>query len=115
MLLRAAAFLALAFQAVGAAQVTTQDTGRTLTLGGVSYFVPPSPVSALHDVSALSVAAKSASNGLVPFSVIPTSKLIFDGSALEETVNEWADRDDVWSKEFLTGASRGLQGGHFAY
>ncbi|RDX49271.1 amidase signature enzyme [Lentinus brumalis] len=103
MLLRAAAFLALAFQAVGAAQVTTQDTGRTLTLGGVSYFVPPSPVSALHDVSALSVAAKSASNGLVPFSVIPTSKLIFDGSALQETVNEWADRDDVWSKEFLTG------------
>ncbi|KAI0696652.1 amidase signature enzyme [Cerioporus squamosus] len=103
LLLRAAALLALVFQAGGAAQVAIQDSGRTLTLGGVSYFVPPSPVSALHDLSALSIAAKSASNGLVPFSIIPTSKFVFDGGALQDTIDDWSTRDDVWSKEFLTG------------
>ena len=103
MLLQAVALLTAALQAVGAAQAAIQDSGRTLTLGGVSYFVPPSPVSALHDGIALSIAAKSASGGLVPFSVIPTSKTPFDGTALQQTVDEWSAKDDVWSKEFLTG------------
>ncbi|RPD57766.1 amidase signature enzyme [Lentinus tigrinus ALCF2SS1-7] len=104
MLLRAVAFLALVFQTVWVgAEVAIQGTGRTLTLGGVSYFVSPSPVSALHDVAALSVAAKSASSGLVPISVIPTSKFVFDSSALQDTINDWSIRDDVWTKEFLTG------------
>ncbi len=112
MLLCAAAFLALALQVSGAAQVAIQDTGRTLTLGGVSYFVPTFPVSALHDSSSLSVAAKSASNGLVPFSVIPNSESIFDGGALQDIVQDWSTKDDVWSKEFLRGASRVLPGRH---
>ncbi|TFK85923.1 amidase signature enzyme [Polyporus arcularius HHB13444] len=103
MLLCAAAFLTLALQVSAAAQVAIQDTGRTLTLGGVSYFVPASPVSALHDSSSLSVAAKSAFNGLLPFSVIPTSEPIFDGDALQDIVHDWSTKDDVWSKEFLRG------------
>ncbi|KAI0700994.1 amidase signature enzyme [Cerioporus squamosus] len=105
MLLRAAVWLALAFQASGAAQhqVAIQDTGRTLTLGGVSYFVPSSPASVFNDVSALSIAATSPFNGLVPFSVIPTSKFIFDDDALQDTVGDWFTKDDVWSKEFLAG------------
>ena len=83
--------------------VGAQSTGRTLVLGGIPYFVPPSPVSALHDTVALSVVVKSASDGLVPFSVIPTSKHVFDSAALQETVDSWAAKDDVWSKAFLTG------------
>ncbi len=113
MLLCAAAFLTLALQVSAAAQVAIQDTGRTLTLGGVSYFVPASPVSALHDSSSLSVAAKSASHGLVPFSVIPTSESISDGDALQDIVHDWSTKDDVWSKEFLRGVSRVLPGRHF--
>ena len=100
-------YKALVFAALGrvasAAQASIQQTGRTLTLSGIPYFVPPTPVSALRDVIALSIAAKSASDGLVPFSVIPTSKTPFDGTALQQTVDEWSAKDDVWSKEFLTG------------
>ena len=70
MLLKVVAFVALA---LGLRAVEAQSTGRTLVLGGIPYFVPPTPVSALRDVIALSIAAKSASDGLVPFSVIPTS------------------------------------------
>ena len=103
MLLQAVALLTAALQAVAAAQAATQDSGRTLTLGGVSYFVPPSPVSALHDGIALSIAAKSASGGLVPFSVIPTSKFVFDSGSLQDVVDDYSAKDDVWSKEFLTG------------
>ena len=100
MLLKVVAFVALA---LGLRAVEAQSTGRTLVLGGIPYFVPPTPVSALRDVIALSIAAKSASDGLDPFSVIPTSKTPFDGTALQQTVDEWSARDDVWSKEFLTG------------
>ncbi|KAI0767056.1 amidase signature enzyme [Fomes fomentarius] len=83
--------------------VEAQSTGRTLTLGEISYFVPPFPVSALRDTRALSVAKKSALDGLVPFSVVPTSKPHFDGTALQDTVDAWTAKDDVWSKQFLKG------------
>ncbi|KAI0827924.1 amidase signature enzyme [Trametes gibbosa] len=86
--------------AVAAGQVSIQHTGRTLTLGNVSYFVPPSPVSTLNNAAFL---VKPASGDLIPFSVIPTSKLVFDEKALEDTLSLWAAHDDVWSKEFLTG------------
>ena len=89
---------------LGLRVVEAQSTGRTLVLGGLPYFVPPTPVSALRDGHTLSIAAKIASDGLVPFSVIPTSKTPFDGTALQQTVDDWSARDDVWSKEFLTGA-----------
>ncbi|KAI0365605.1 amidase signature enzyme [Pilatotrama ljubarskyi] len=85
---------------VAAAQVAIQNTGRTLTLGNVSYFVPSSPVSMLPNAALL---VKPATGDLVPFSVIPTSKIIFDQQALEETVSVWSTTDDVWSEAFLTG------------
>ena len=100
-------YKALVFAALGraasAAQASIQQTGRTLTLSGIPYFVPPSPVSALHDALALATAAQSASDGLVPFSVIPTSKQNFDEVALNDTVAAWLSKDDVWSMDFLTG------------
>ena len=96
------AFLALGVHAVSAARAVVQDTGRTLTLDGISYFVPPSPVSAVHNTLALS-ALKGAE--LVPFSVIPTSNIVFDEAALQETVNIWSAQDDVWTESFLTGRS----------
>ena len=55
---------------LGLRVVEAQSTGRTLVLGGLPYFVPPTPVSALRDGHTLSIAAKIASDGLVPFSVI---------------------------------------------
>ncbi|KAI0628977.1 amidase signature enzyme [Trametes polyzona] len=96
-------------EVVGAAQVAVQHTGRTLTLGNVSYFVPPSPVSTLNNAATL---VKPTSGDLIPFSVIPTSKTIFDQKALEETIAEWTARDDVWSEAFLTGVYITFNGTH---
>ncbi len=90
----------LATVRVAAVQVNIQHTGRTLTLGNVSYFVPPSPVSSLPNAAFL---VKPASGDLIPFSVIPTSKKVFDQNALEATIAQWSAKDDVWSKAFLTG------------
>lgn len=103
MLFTAFAVLSAGLHLVGATQVALQSTGRTLVLGGIPYFLPPAPVSALHDTSVLSKAKESASNGLVPFSVIPIERLVFDGADLDEIVAAWSTKDDVWSKEFLTG------------
>lgn len=103
MSLRSFAVLALGLSALGttlAAQVTLQPTGRTLTLGNVSYFVPPTPVSTLPNAPAL---VKPATGELIPFSVIPTSKTTFDEEALQETIAIWSVKDDVWSEAFLTG------------
>lgn len=90
----------LATVRVAAVQVSVQHTGRTLTLGNVSYFVPPSPVSSLPNAAFL---VKPASGDLIPFSVIPTSKTVFDQNALEATIAQWSAKDDVWSEAFLTG------------
>ena len=97
-------FLGTGLRAVSAAEASIQSTGRTLTLGGISYFVPPSPVSALRDTLALAVVKKS-SGQLIPFSVIPTSKTVFDQNALQATIDTWIEKDDVWSESFLAGAS----------
>ncbi|KAI0669701.1 amidase signature enzyme [Trametes maxima] len=108
-LARAVVGAGLAIQSVAAAQVAIQPAGRTLVLGNVSYFVPPSPVSTLHNAAFL---IQPASGDLVPFSVIPTSKSVFDGHALEETVSAWSAKDDVWSETFLTGVYISFNGSH---
>ncbi|KAL1941453.1 hypothetical protein VTO73DRAFT_7270 [Trametes versicolor] len=97
----------LATVRVAAVQVSVQHTGRTLTLGNVSYFVPPSPVSSLPNAAFL---VKPASGDLIPFSVIPTSKTVFDQNALEATIAQWSAKDDVWSEAFLTGVYLSFNG-----
>lgn len=106
MLLGTLAFIALGLHTVLAARVPVQHNGRTLTLGEISYFVPPAPVSALHDAVALSAVkglSGDTSSDLVPFSLIPTAKSVFDEAALQETVETWSGKDDVWSESFLAG------------
>ncbi|KAI0653959.1 amidase signature enzyme [Cubamyces menziesii] len=83
-----------------AVQVAVQPVGRTLTLGNISYFAPSSPVSQIPNAATL---FKSTSGDLIPFSVIPTAKSVFDQQALLETINTWTSKDDVWSDAFLTG------------
>ncbi|KAH9942204.1 amidase signature enzyme [Epithele typhae] len=97
------ALLLVTLSAIHVASGTSvQSTGRTLTVGGVSYFAPPVPVSSLHNSAALTF-AKKVSGELVPFSVILTSATNFNDAALEKTIAEWSTTDDVWSKAFLSG------------
>ncbi|KAI0079266.1 amidase signature enzyme [Panus rudis PR-1116 ss-1] len=79
-------------------QVPIQTSGLTLTLGGIPYFVPPTPVSNL-----LASIAKTIADPLMPFSVIPTTRTRFDEFELTKTVTAWKSTDDVWSESFLTG------------
>ena len=92
----------VALRLTSAAQVSVQDTGRTLTLGSISYFLPPVPVSALQDSAALATITKSSPGSLIPLSVIPTSKQTFDEVALRDTIATWSATDDVWNEAFLT-------------
>ncbi|KAI0776279.1 amidase signature enzyme [Trametes elegans] len=94
-----ALFWGLATSRVAGTQVDVQLTGRTLTVGNVSYYVPPLPVSTLLNAGTL---WKPRSSELIPFSVIPTSQTVFNEAALEHTVAEWSEKDDVWSESFLT-------------
>ncbi|KAI0359644.1 amidase signature enzyme, partial [Trametes cingulata] len=98
---------AFAINGVATAQVALHITGRTLSLGNISYYVPSSPVSTLPNTAFL---VKPASEELIPFSVIPTSKIRFDQQALEETVTDWSAKDDVWSEAFLTGVYMSFNG-----
>ena len=98
----------VALRLTSAAQVSVQDTGRTLTLGSISYFLPPVPVSALQDSAALATITKSSPGSLIPLSVIPTSKQTFDEVALQDTIATWSATDDVWNEAFLTSESSHL-------
>ncbi|CDO69603.1 hypothetical protein BN946_scf184875.g6 [Trametes cinnabarina] len=114
MLLRALCAFICGLAASGfasAAQVSLQLTGRTVTLGNISYFIPPTPVSSLRNAALL---VKPAKGELVPFSVIPTSKTTFDQQALEDTIAVWSAQDDVWSEAFLTGIYVTFNGTHGA-
>ncbi|CAL1711365.1 unnamed protein product [Somion occarium] len=101
--------LAFALTLVGGAQVTFQLTGRTLVLGGVSYFVPPSPVSQLQLIGDIKTQkliqsiGRTFAGALIPFSALTTETAHLDENSLEKTLHTWETLDDVWSRYFLTG------------
>ena len=105
-------FLAVVVVAVVAAsnvQATISLTGRTLTIGGIPYFVPPAVVSTF-DLRGLSSNILDYADGtfsetaLIPISVISTSEREFSNADLDGTVSSYAAQDDVWSAAFLAGA-----------
>ncbi|TBU31164.1 amidase signature enzyme [Dichomitus squalens] len=95
-----AVIVSAALRLTSAAQVSIQDTGRTLVLNNISYFLPPVSVSALQDTVALPAGSPGS---LIPFSVITTSDSGFDEAALQDTIATWSTMDDVWNNAFLTG------------
>ena len=107
-LLAAVSFLG-ALTTVQAAQTSFQITGKTLVLGNVSYFVPPTPVSQLKIggntrlLSALASTAAEFSGEIIPLTVIPTSDKTFGQAQLEDTVASYEAQDDVFSTSFLKG------------
>lgn len=100
-------FVAAAVGCAFAAQTVFQHTGTTLLLGGLPFFVPPTPVSQIdvlaYDVLALVDQTGGLSSGFVPISVIPSGDTAFGDSALAATVQAWKEKDDVWSEAFLKG------------
>ncbi|GBE81057.1 predicted protein [Sparassis crispa] len=100
------------FSVAAAVQVPLSLSGSTLILGGVSYFVPPSPVSKFEADGLTERITKKLGRNLIPFSILPTSLVHFDENAFAETLSGWATQDDVWSMPFLTGVYITFNGSH---
>ncbi|TCD63124.1 hypothetical protein EIP91_005996 [Steccherinum ochraceum] len=90
-------------------QTSFQLTGKTLVLGNVSYFVPPTPVSQLNisgdakTLSSLSTTANDFAGEIIPITVIPTSNTSFGQAQFQSTVDSYKASDDVFSESFLAG------------
>ncbi|KAI0790562.1 amidase signature enzyme [Abortiporus biennis] len=95
--------------ALASQQSTLQLTGRTLTLGNISYFVSPSPVSQLainkdgKTQDLIRSVGQSFAGQLIPLTVISTADAKFDDRDFETTLDTFTSGDDVWSQSFLTG------------
>ena len=99
LLSKALLFLAVAWLRATHAQVSS--SGATLVVGGVSYFVPGTPVAELSLAKA-SKAFKS-SGALVPFTFVSSSSGSFSTHDLSAVITKNSASDDVWSTGFLTG------------
>ncbi|KAI0337273.1 amidase signature enzyme [Trametopsis cervina] len=75
-------------------------TGETITLGGVAYFVPPTPVSQLK-VGLLGALLEGAE--LVPFTFVSSSGSKFTQGDLTSLSSTFGASDDVWQSAFLQG------------
>ncbi|TCD66406.1 hypothetical protein EIP91_001397 [Steccherinum ochraceum] len=90
-------------------QTSFRLTGKTLVLGNVSYFVPPTPVSQLNisgdakTLSSLSTTANDFAGEIIPITVIPTSNVSFGQAQFQSTVDSYKASDDVFSESFLAG------------
>ncbi|KAI0919006.1 hypothetical protein AcW1_003502 [Taiwanofungus camphoratus] len=108
--------IAILVSFVISAQVSFQPSGKTLTLGGNSYYVPPSPVSQFRldeEIEwPINSATKAVTGKLIPFSVVSTSDPVFTEDTFEATLQAWAAKDDVWNVSFLTGVYILFNGSH---
>lgn len=98
LLSRVLLFLAGVSLRVAHAQVSS--SGTTLVVGGVSYFMPGTPVAQLSLAKASKALASSGS--LVPFTFVSASGK-FSAGDLTTVIAKNGASDDVWSTSFLKG------------
>ena len=75
---------------------TLLQTGQTVELNGIPYYVPAAPVLTLHDVPELANLGS-----LAPLTVLVSNESTFDAADLRDTVSAYKTADDVWSEGFL--------------
>lgn len=75
------------------------SSGATVTLGGLPYFIPPSPSAQLK----LGSAALKSSSSWIPFTFFDASTAKFTDGDFSSTVSKFQSSDDVWSPSFLSG------------
>lgn len=82
------------------------ETGSTLYLGSVPYYIPTTPFITLNSLSLRQhYDAKKSSGGLLPVTVVNVNNSEFGIRELSDVVNGFAE-DDVWGEGFLDGKSR---------
>ena len=103
--------------AVGAASEVAWIPKTFMTIGGAQYYIHPSPVKRytwLWLNSWREVQGKEPSNiplnksitAFVPVTLLNWNKVHFTKDNFEANVAEFASKDDVWNRSFLTGRTR---------
>lgn len=81
------------------------NTGTTLLVNGILYYLPGKPFSSGHSGVYASCASGSTTSGLglVPITVVSSSFAASDVAALQTLVDTFGKQDDVWGEAFLSG------------
>lgn len=81
------------------------STGSTVELNGIPYYIPGRPYASLPNFNSQILAGvKGLLGGLVPVTVIGAASVNFDVRALETTIVDFGEKDDVWGEGFLSGS-----------
>lgn len=82
------------------------ETGSTLYLDSIPYYIPATPFITLNSWSLRQhYDAKKSSGGLLPVTVVNVKNSGFGVKELSDVVSGFAN-DDVWGEGFLDGKSR---------
>lgn len=79
------------------AAATVVSTGRTVSVGGIHYFIPPWSVGKVGN------APIPDDDNLLPITVVNTATMSFNDSSLSDVLVNSLERDDVIQEEFLKG------------
>ena len=84
---------------------TILDTGSTLSMDGIYYYLPGKAFSHGHAgvYTAAAAGSKSSARGLIPVTVINSAAANFNLAAFESTVLDFGQQDDVWGENILSG------------
>lgn len=76
------------------------SSGSTVALGGLEYFIPPSPSSQLKLGGSTSLKNTSS---WIPFTFVQASGGNFTDSDFSSAISKYQSSDDVWTPSFLSG------------
>lgn len=97
--------LLLAFAAVGlrATHAQISPLGATISLGGVYYFVAPTPVAQLSLGKFKDAVISKSAGSYFPFTFVKDTGSTVGPGDLSALVANYSAADDVWSPSFLSG------------
>lgn len=84
------------------AQATLKNTGTTVVLNEIPYYVSPDSIATMSIYGAF---GRAKSTGLLPMTVFTASVAYYTESDMNATVTKYLADDDVFQTEFLDGKS----------
>ena len=95
---------------VGANGPDVLNTGITLSLNGILYYLPGNPFSLGHTdaYTTCTSGSRSSGLGLVPITLVNSNSATFNLGALGTIIDGFGKQDDVWGEAFLSGETRSL-------
>lgn len=91
--------LGLCLTYVGAVLATISTTGFTVTLDGISYFLPPKPVGSVQGRRGYS---QGGYGSFTPITVVTTDKTSYNQPDFSATIAGFKKSDDVYQEGFAS-------------